>query len=239
MFATNRLDTDALVGKELPSVRRGSAADHAYKNLRERIVLFDLPPDEVLSRAQLSEELGVSLMPLREALQRLEKEGLVTIIPQSKTYVNRIDSRKLESAHFLRMSLESEVVRRLTIAHSTEHMQRLCDTVGQQRNLIDLPEKANDFHALDELFHYQMFEAVGQPELHAMLASQLANLARLRRLELPNKGKMEGVVQAHKAIIAGIRNGDVDEALSCLRADISASISKVTKLKAQYPKYFF
>jgi len=218
--------------------KRGSVADYAYDKLRDRIIFLELAPDSVLSRTRLSDELGVSLTPLREALQRLQGEGLVQIIPQSKTYVARIDKKKLNAAHFLRVSLESEVVRRLTADHSQVLIETLNAIVDQQRKLIDTPEQANQFHALDELFHQTMFEAAGQPDLHKMLLTQLGDLARLRRLELPNTGKTQWVVDAHQRIITSIKAGDPEISLNALRTDISASISKIAEISAQYPDYF-
>ena len=219
--------------------KTGSAADHAYQQLRERIVFFNLKPDTVLVRKTLSDELGVSLTPLREALQRLESEELVVVIPQSKTFVTRIDSKKLGEAHFLRLSLESEVIRRITENHTSELISSLSRVIEQQRLLINSPERANEFHALDELFHFTMFAFVGQPDLHAMLISKLGNLARLRRLELPNSGKMQWVVDAHQAIVDGIQSGDIQRSLNLLRTDISASMSKLPLLESQHPDYFY
>lgn len=219
--------------------RKTSTVDRAYALLKERIIFFDLKPDTVLDRNELCQEIGISLTPLREALQRLQEEELVEIIPQSKTYVTRIDSKKLQSAHFLRVSLESEVVRRLTKSPSQELVGALKVIIDKQKALINTPELVNKFHALDELFHYTMFATVGQSELHRMLITKLSNLARLRRLELPNKGKMEWVVKSHSNIVEAISSGNAGQAIPALRTDISGSISKIESLKNQHPEYFY
>ena len=72
-------------------IQPGSAAGRVYAKLRDSIISLDLPPDTVLSRATIAKEHDVSQSPVREAIQELEKEGLVVSYPQSKTLVTRID----------------------------------------------------------------------------------------------------------------------------------------------------
>ncbi|MFN7052492.1 MAG: GntR family transcriptional regulator, partial [Gemmobacter sp.] len=61
----------------------GGTVQRVYEDLRRRIIDFDLPPDMTLDRNDLTEAYGISLTPLREALQKLHVEGLVRIYPQS------------------------------------------------------------------------------------------------------------------------------------------------------------
>ena len=105
--------SDAGIG--LTSTPTNTAA-RIYNDLRVRIINFDLKPDTPLSRKELSANYGVSQTPIREALQRLEQEGLVRIFPQSKTVVTRIDQSELREAHFLRVALETEVAQRISVA---------------------------------------------------------------------------------------------------------------------------
>ena len=84
-----------------------------YSEIRLRIVSLQLPPETTLSRAELAEQFNVSQSPVREAMQRLEQDGLVASYPQSRTVVTRIDPSQISEEHFLRVAVECEVVRRL------------------------------------------------------------------------------------------------------------------------------
>ena len=72
----------------------GSLTDQAYQELEERIVTLQLQPGEVLSETALSEQLGIGRTPIREALQRLAREGLILILPRKGILVSEINPSK-------------------------------------------------------------------------------------------------------------------------------------------------
>ncbi|MHA6262304.1 GntR family transcriptional regulator [Arenibacterium sp. CAU 1754] len=214
------------------------APDRVYTALRERILSFDLPPGAVLSRNDIAREYGVSQTPVRDALQRLGQDGLVRIYPQSKTIVAPIDSRQLSETHFLRVAVETEVVRRL--AADTDHtaLKRSRGILKMQRALMEAGDQMDLFADLDRDFHRSLFEAVGMVSLHEMLTDRLGHLYRCQRLELPREGKARDIVEAHEAILNGIESGDPEKAASAVRAHLSGTISRVESIRAEYPDYF-
>jgi DNA-binding transcriptional regulator YhcF (GntR family) len=117
------------------ALKRTSTSHQLYELLRDRIISLELLPGLQLSRNDLAATYGVSQTPVRDALQMLEKEGLVTVYPQSRTEVTRIDVRLARETQFLRMSLELEVVRAL----STEAGQA---AVSLAERILQLQETA-------------------------------------------------------------------------------------------------
>src|ERR1700716_1775851 len=103
--STERLDRDR------------QAAPQVFERLRGLIISLALPPGSPLSRAGLAEQFGVSSTPIRDALMRLEEEGLVDVFPQYATVVSRIDIGLAQQAHFLRQALELEIVKGLALKH--------------------------------------------------------------------------------------------------------------------------
>src|SRR5207244_11982338 len=95
--------------------RDRQAAPQVFERLRGMIIALDLPPGSSLSRAALAEQFGVSSTPIRDALMRLDEEGLVEVFPQYATVVSRIDVHRAQQAHFLRQALELEIVRLLAL----------------------------------------------------------------------------------------------------------------------------
>lgn len=215
-----------------------SAVQRVYEHLRSRIISLELPPNALLSRAELARDYDVSQTPLREALQRLESEGLVNIFPQSRTEVTRLVTAEIQEAHFLRIAIETEVLRRLAGACDPAVLGRLKTIVTMQEALADNPAELPAFQELDELFHQTLLAGVGQERLHALLRARTGHLNRLRRLDLPGPGKIARILDGHRAIIAALEARDPDAAQAAIRDHLSQTISRLEELRAQRPDYF-
>jgi DNA-binding GntR family transcriptional regulator len=215
-----------------------TAPDRVYADLRERILSFDLPPGTTLDRSALARRYGVSQTPVRDALQRLEQDGLVLIFPQSKTIVSAIDVRQLSETQFLRVSVETEVVRRLCGMEHLDVVRRAQAIVQMQRALIAGDAQMDMFTDLDRSFHRTLFAGVGMESLNDMLTRRLGHLYRCQRLELPRKGKMRAIVDAHQAILDGIAAGDPEKAADAMRRHLSGTIKRIASLRDEHPEYF-
>ena len=215
-----------------------SASQQVYHDLRRRIVSFALPPDTVLSRADLAKEFNVSLTPVREALQQLESEGLVRIFPQSRTLVTRLVLDEIREAHFLRIAVETEVVRHLAEKCPPEILKRLKTIVTMQEALADNREELASFQELDETFHRTMMAGIGHEPLHDLLRSRSGHLNRLRQLDLPNAGKIASILSEHRAILSALEAADPTAAQDAIRTHLSQTVQRAEKLQAQYPDYF-
>lgn len=101
-----------------------SLTDRAYRELEEMIVTLQLEPNTVLSETALSQDLGIGRTPIREALQRLAREGLVMILPRKGILVSEINPRK----QLLLLAVRREIERLLARASAT----RLTDKERQQ-----------------------------------------------------------------------------------------------------------
>ena len=101
---------------------RGGAA-HVFETLRQEIIALTLAPGTVLSRAELQDRFGLSSTPVRDALMRLQEEGLVDVFPQHATVVSPIDLEKARQGQFLRRSVELEIVRTLALGRIARHQQ--------------------------------------------------------------------------------------------------------------------
>ena len=104
------------LSQALAFVAAGSVVQTVYQDLRKCIITLELPPDTTLAGRELTETCEVSQTPIREALRALSQEGLVRIQPQSRMVVTRIDIPAILEAHFLRVSLDTEVCRGLAAA---------------------------------------------------------------------------------------------------------------------------
>ncbi|MDW4499351.1 GntR family transcriptional regulator [Sulfitobacter sp. D35] len=215
-----------------------AAPERVYRDLRARIIDFDLPPGSTLSRGELTAQYRVSQTPVREALQRLEQEGLVRIFPQSRTVVSKIDVRQLSETHFLRVSVETEVVRRLASGDGVDVVGRAKAIVDMQEILVGTEDQMPMFSDLDRTFHRTLFEGVGMESLHALLLVRLGHLYRCQRLELPLEGKMRSIVDAHRSILDGLSRRHPPAAVDAMRRHLSGTISRVEAIRGEHPDYF-
>ena len=215
----------------------GLAAARVYSGLRAQIVSLELLPDTVLSRAEIAKEYGVSQSPVREAIQKLEQEGLVVSYPKSKTLVTKIDVEHARVTQFLRLSVEVEVARTLVQRHDPDivlpasRILRMQKLAGEDH---DIPE----FTALDWLFHQSLFQAAGVVSLWHMISGRSGHLDRLRRLNLPDPGKMSAVLGSHERILEAIRKGDLHGAETQTREHLSGTLASLQAIMAAHQDYF-
>jgi len=184
----------------------------------------------------LQGEFNVSQTPVRDALIRLEEEGLVEVYPQYATVVAKIDIDHATQAHFLRLSIELEAIRRLTVESPDETALALERVLIQQEQMLS-PERYDLFDSLDKDFHRTLFERTGILGLWATVRRQSVHLDRLRRLNLPMPGKMEAVFSDHRAIIEAVRSGEPEKAVAAMRKHLSGTLSIVDLICDQYPDY--
>jgi DNA-binding GntR family transcriptional regulator len=216
--------------------RDRQAAPQVFERLRDMIISLVLPPGSPLSRAALAAQFGVSSTPVRDALMRLDEEGLVDVFPQYATVVSRIDVGRAHQAHFLRQALELEIVRALAISHDAAFIAGLHRTIALQQQFT----KAGDFEkfmAADNDFHAQLYAAADKRDIWALVRSRSGHIDRLRRLHLPSPGKAQDIVRHHRLIAKAIGAGDPDDAQRHLRTHLSGTLSYIDNIRARYPEY--
>ena len=222
--AADRLDRDR------------QAAPQVFERLRELIISLGQPPGSPLSRSALAEQFGVSSTPIRDALMRLDEEGLVEVYPQHATVVSRIDIERAQQAHFLRQSLELEIVRMLALDHSDQLIDQLTRTIMLQQQSA----KAGDFAKFilaDDDFHQQLYAGADKSELWTLVKSRSGHIDRLRRLHLPSPGKAQDIVRHHKLIVAAIDANEPDAAQRHLRNHLSGTLGYLAEIRARFPEY--
>ncbi|SDC63285.1 DNA-binding transcriptional regulator, GntR family [Cupriavidus sp. YR651] len=216
--------------------RTRQAAPQVFEHMRDLIISMALPPGTVLSRPDLATQYGISQTPVRDALIRLAEEGLVDVFPQHATRVSRIDVALARQAHFLRRSVELEIVRTLAGHPDPVLVERLRATVARQQRMLDLDDLA-EFSVNDQAFHRQLYEAAAVPDLFALVRRQSGHLDRLRRLHLPIPGKANAVLRDHNAIIDAIAAGDPARAEASLRTHLSGTLANVEDIRTRHGDY--
>jgi len=213
--------------------RSRSATIQVYEHLRAQIVSLAVKPGTVLARPQLCDYFQLSQSPIRDALLRLEEERLVDIYPQHQTRVRGIDLAAARQAHFLRLSVELELVWVLAQSPRPALEKTLLLLVERQRASLAAGD-LDTFTAIDMEFHRRMYEEAELSDLWTMMRSRSGNLDRLRRLHLPVNGKALSIFEQHAQIARCIGQGDAAGAQRIVRAHLSGTLNALDTLRGRF-----
>ncbi|UFJ41394.1 GntR family transcriptional regulator [Brevibacillus humidisoli] len=194
-----------------PIVKEETTKERAYKEIKSAILNGYISYDEIFTEVQLAESLNTSRTPIREAVQDLIKEGLVIAIPRKGLTVRKITENELEQIFMLRISIESEVIKKLTGMISQKQLEELKQICQDQEEAMNNDEGAV-FINLDQNFHltltrFASYELVEQVLLNLHDLSTLIGLQAVKR-----KNRMNEVLQEHLAIIEAMETQDPEQA---------------------------
>jgi len=203
----------------------------AYNNIREYILQGRLDEASRLTEDFLSNQLGISKSPVREALNRLEAEGLIRIEPRKGAYLRRLTPVEINELYDTREALEAHVVRTATVTQIL--LAELRQSVRRQRALL----KANDKpHYIEEdvRFHSLLAQATGNQYLCSVLGN-IQNqiwLSRRKTYDLSSSTAPD----YHDAIVKALEEGDADAAERLMREHIRTVRSRLLQfLEDQQP----
>jgi len=186
-----------------------------FEHLREAIITGMLRPGERLMELQLAEDMGVSRTPVREAIRKLELEGLVIMVARRGAYVSDLSMRDIAETFEIRAALESLAAGlaadRIT-PEELEQLERTLVSIGECIESSDIQEIVT----LDEEFHSILFAASRNQRLSQIVSNLREQITRFRRTSLSTPGRFKGVFQEHKAIVEAIseRNAPLAQALA-------------------------
>jgi DNA-binding GntR family transcriptional regulator len=217
--------------------RRVTIAQQAYQFLRREIIDGRLPPRAPLSEQELSQQLGVSRTPVREALIKLADEGLVDIYPQFGTFVAPIKLREVFNSQFVREALECAALERAVERIDATQAASLKQILDSQRKHQRAGERDAFFEA-DERMHQYLITVAGHAAVWPLVESAKAQMDRVRHLSIRSELKLSSVVQEHSAIVDGVVRRDREGALEALRTHLRGLFRSVDALVNENRQYF-
>jgi len=204
-----------------PRPDRQLVTDWVYEEIRGAIVDLRLEPGAPLREAAIATQLGVSKTPVREALGRLEQEGLVEATSFKGAVVTDYSERDLQEIYELRELLEGVAVRAAATEADDATLAALHEVIERSRAARD----AEDLVLLAELlgrFDQIIFEQVENARIRNLIETLRAHLTRIGKLTEEIPGRVEASVEEHAAIVEAIARGDADDAERALRVHIAS-----------------
>jgi DNA-binding GntR family transcriptional regulator len=217
--------------------RRSPAAAQAWARLRDRILRADLPPGAPLSDLEVAAELGISRTPVREAILRLQLEGLLDVVPQVGTFVARLDRQAIDDALFAREQIECGALATVVAPLEPSALARLRSCLGEHRAAIDAGDHEATM-AADDRFHWLLLCVAGRPGVWPIVRDVRDQLRRVRALALPRLRSGSDALAQHRRVVDALARGDVAGAVDLLRDHMSANGSVVARLAQLHPGYF-
>lgn len=219
--------TDFLTGVTL--TRTMPLSDQIYLLVRRAIVTGKLAPGTAVNEIEIAERLGTSRTPVREAVKKVEEEGLIDVRAQAGTFVTPISRRQVQEAYIIRIALERESVRHAAEKISDEQVQRLRDNI----DLHALSVKRSRFEEAinhDDAFHRLIAEVNGYAMLWKVVDMTKAQMDRCRLLSLPSPGAGETTILQHGAVVDALEAHDPDAAERAISTHLETSLDNTLNL---------
>lgn len=183
--------------------------ERVFQEVKERIISGQLPAGARLHERNLSEELGVSRVPLREAIFTLSSQGLVNIRPRSGAFVAHLTAKDVVELFDVREALEPLATSLAAANRTTEQLGKLELTVRRQYDsLVTHDHKNGSLTNAD--FHLEILHASGSDLLNTIVAPLESQIQRLFRRTIVNIA--ESLYDDHKKMLNAIRHQDTESA---------------------------
>ena len=189
--------------------------------LRSQILLGELKPGERLMEIALANKLGVSRTPIREAIRKLEHEGLVIMIPRRGAHVAEITRQELNDVLEIRKSLDVLAIRKAIQYMSEGDLAQLRDAEKAFVRLIEAKDAdLTELGEADEHFHEIIYQGTNNRRLIQILGNLREQMYRFRVEYLKDVAIRQTLIREHDAIIRALEDRDEEEAVRLMKLHI-------------------
>lgn len=190
-----------------------SIAEQIFEQLERDILSGTYPRGEVLTETKLSEKLGVSRTPIREALRRLDQEHIIKMTTKG-AYVLGITKQDIDDIYEIRSRIEGLAAKLAAERATEEDIAELKNTVELQE-FYTLKQDADNIKNMDSEFHRLMYQMSGSTPLYDTLEPLHKRIIKYRKASISSQTRAQELMQEHKAIYEAIaaHDGELAEKL--------------------------
>ncbi len=224
--------TDPLVGLE---VDQRQLDERIYDALKEKILQSELAPGTALTICSVAQHLGVSVTPVRDALRRLQTEGLVQMQGRGETTVARLEPGEIDDILDLRLALELHATRRGVTRMSGAELKRLEEllTAAVRTFQGDTYHDYSSASRLDQQFHSALVGAAGNERLTAMYETLGARVQIARVYYTTTQRRPRATYEEHRDILEAYRQRDPAAAAAAVESHIAHTRQHIAHLLEQ------
>ncbi|KRM13074.1 Transcriptional regulator [Lapidilactobacillus concavus DSM 17758] len=212
--------------------------DEAYNLIKKLILTLKLHPGERINIADLHSKFNIGTTPIREAIIRLRREGLIFVIPQSGTYVSKINLAEVYQGRYVREHLEGLIVTEAVSAMTPRDHAQLDQIIAAQE--IQLTAHDYDqFFNLDEQFHQTFYQLTQKQFIWNWLELLNTQFNRFRYLRLEVSGlNWDQILIEHRQIVEAVHQGDLSKIQKTVQQHLHMLDSDAHVVTKALPEYF-
>jgi len=207
-----------------------------FESLREAIIIGKLSPGERMMEIQLADEMGVSRTPVREAIRKLELEGLLVMIPRKGAYVAGLSLKDIADVFEIRRALEGLAAELAAERASDEELEELERYLVKIANDIDDGD-LNKVVETDTDFHSLLYKSSRNVRLSQIINNLREQIQRFRMTSLAYPGRMKNALEEHRKIVEAISTRDGELARKIAQEHIENAENSMMDMVHQDNKY--
>lgn len=185
----------------------------AYEELKQMILDGKLLPDTIYSETKTSKELGVSRTPMRDAIQKLEQEGYLDVIPSKGFRLHKMTEQDLIETYQVRCALEGYCIVHFANSCEEPESKRLFHTleslIRDMDAIASTTEDIEEFARYDAEFHRRLVYSLNNHAVSEMFDAYHYRMSRQTIASLQTEGRLRQTVIEHKAMLDNMKAGDI------------------------------
>lgn len=199
------LDVDSLQALQA----RKSLGEHVFDSLKQAIIRGNMSPGDWLVESHIAETLGISRTPVREAIHKLEREGLIERQPRGGSMVLGLSRDDIEETFGIRAILEGYAARLAAIKHNKEELESLESKIDEFEKCLD-KKQLTRLAQINTEFHDMLYAMSKSPRLIQMINSLRDQIFRFRQMILKEAKMAKVSNEDHKQMLKFIRRRDAN-----------------------------
>jgi len=208
-----------------------SRGEDAYQQLKDAIRRGTLSPGTRVREIEIADRFGISRTPAREAIRRLESEGLISFVPRHGAVISKLDHQATMELYDLREILEGSAAGFAARHASPAEIEELAELISAEPELADKPDQ---LAGLNQLFHSALYRAAHNRYLERALIGLRDSMALMGGTSLKVGGRFETAHAEHVSIVAAIAERNVEDAERAARLHIrSAQRARLKLMRAE------
>ncbi|PKN67381.1 MAG: GntR family transcriptional regulator [Deltaproteobacteria bacterium HGW-Deltaproteobacteria-15] len=214
---------------------RKPLGQHVFENLKQAIIRGDVAPGDRLVESRIAGALDISRTPVREAIHKLEREGLLKRLPHGGFTVLSLTMDDIEETFGIRCVLERYAARLATINHNEEELKPLEEKIREFQKCLD-EGRMDDLPGINTAFHNLLYGLCRSPKLIKMISDLRDQIYRFRRIIL-NVAPMARISnQDHRRMLKAIRERDIERVETLVQEHIMRGKEIVQRELEKRPK---
>jgi DNA-binding GntR family transcriptional regulator len=209
----------------LAKIEKATYRERVYHELKSNITLGKLRPGQSITLKKLSEEFGVSIIPIREALFKLESEKIIVSGENKGLSVSLLSPEEFQELMGIRRLLESQLICKSCIEHPDAAVEDVEPILGRLVRAVHNPLK---YITINWEFHLKLYSFAGLPNTIDIVENLWARVGPYIFIYTERTGRIRSM-DFHKGMFEAFRDRDEKRILSCLNADLDNSQQEILK----------